>query len=38
VLVVRDPKGYRDPLPLAMTGRRADGGYLLDTVEVTPCE
>ncbi|MCA0397413.1 MAG: T9SS type A sorting domain-containing protein [Bacteroidetes bacterium] len=29
VLKVVDPKGYRRPLPLAITGRLTDGGYLL---------
>ncbi len=28
-LVIRDPAGYREPLPLAITGRKADGSYLL---------
>ncbi|HEU4608908.1 MAG TPA: DUF4832 domain-containing protein, partial [Chitinophagaceae bacterium] len=34
VLVVRDPNGYRKPLPLAIKGRAADGSYLLRTVVV----
>ena len=29
VLKITDPTGYRQPLPLAMEGRRADGSYLL---------
>ena len=29
VLICRDPKGYRKPLYLAITGRNADGSYLL---------
>jgi hypothetical protein len=28
-LIVRDPKGYRQPLPLAISGRNADGSYLI---------
>lgn len=28
-LVVRDPNGFKQPLPLAITGRQADGSYLL---------
>jgi hypothetical protein len=28
-LIVRDPQGYRQPLPLAVSGRNADGSYLL---------
>jgi hypothetical protein len=28
-LIVRDPAGYKKPLPLAITGRQADGSYLL---------
>lgn len=36
VLKVRDPNGYRRPFPLAITGRLADGGYLLrDNIQVT---
>jgi hypothetical protein len=35
-VVVRDPKGYRDPLPLAIPGRRKDGSYLLvPALEIT---
>jgi hypothetical protein len=26
-LIVRDPQGYRQPLPLAISGRNADGAY-----------
>jgi hypothetical protein len=26
-LIIKDPNGYRDPLPLAITGRNADGSY-----------
>lgn len=28
-LIVRDPKGYRQPLPLAISGRNTDGSYLI---------
>jgi hypothetical protein len=28
-LIVRDPQGYRQPLPLAIAGRNADGSYLI---------
>jgi hypothetical protein len=28
-LIVRDPQGYRQPLPLAISGRTADGSYLI---------
>src|SRR4029077_6607559 len=28
-LIVRDPIAYRQPLPLAIAGRKADGSYLL---------
>jgi Domain of unknown function (DUF4832) len=28
-LIIRDPSGYRQPLPLAVQGRNADGSYLL---------
>jgi hypothetical protein len=35
-VVVKDPSGYRDPLPLAVPGRRANGTYLLiPALEVT---
>jgi hypothetical protein len=33
-LVVRDPAGYRKPLPLAIVGRAPDGSYPLGTVQV----
>lgn len=29
---IKDPSGFRDPLPLAITGRDVDGSYLLGTV------
>jgi hypothetical protein len=28
-LIIRDPLGYRQPLPLAILGRNADGSYLI---------
>ena len=28
-LIVRDPREYRQPLPLAISGRNADGSYLI---------
>ena len=28
-IIVRDPQGYRQPLPLAISGRNADGSYLI---------
>jgi hypothetical protein len=28
-LIIRDPIAYRQPLPLAIAGRKADGSYLL---------
>lgn len=34
VVVIRDPLEYRDPLPLAITGRQADGSYLVRRVTV----
>ena len=34
-LIVKDPAGYRKPLPLAIRGRNADGSYSLGTVEIT---
>ena len=38
VVKVVDPTGYREPLPLALEGRRADGSYTLDDdFEVTVC-
>ncbi len=30
-LIIRDPNGYRQPLPLAIGGRNGDGSYLLKT-------
>ena len=26
-IIIKDPNGYRDPLPLAITGRNSDGSY-----------
>jgi hypothetical protein len=37
VVVVRDPTGFRAPLPLANAARGTDGSYFLRTVEVVPC-
>ncbi len=31
-LIIKDPSGYRAPLPLAITGRNADGSYTLKTI------
>jgi hypothetical protein len=33
-LIIRDPNGYRKPLPIANTGRATDGSYLLGTIQV----
>jgi len=33
-LVIKDPSGYRPPLPLAINGRNADGSYTLKTITV----
>jgi hypothetical protein len=33
-LVIRDPSGYRKPLPLANSGRTADGSYLLGSLKI----
>jgi hypothetical protein len=36
ILYAKDPTGYRQPLTLAITGRRSDGGYVLrSSVNVT---
>lgn len=36
ILYIRDPVNYRQPLPLAITGRRSDGGYVLrSSINVT---
>ena len=32
VVAVRDPIGYRKPMPLAVKGVAADGSYLLRTL------
>lgn len=34
VLVIKDPAGYRQPYPLAITGRNSDGSYNLNTVTI----
>lgn len=41
-MIFRDPSGYNNPLPLAITGRQSDGSYLLRagvvvTAGITPC-
>jgi hypothetical protein len=33
-LIIKDPNGYRKPLPLAITGRNADGSYDLKSITV----
>lgn len=33
-LVIKDPAGYRSPLPLAIKGQNADGSYTLKTINV----
>jgi hypothetical protein len=33
-LVIREPSGYRKPLPLANTGRALDGSYFLGSIRV----
>jgi hypothetical protein len=33
-LVIKDPSGYRKPLPLAIKGRNKDGSYLLGQVTI----
>lgn len=37
-LVIRDPSGYRKPLPLAIKGRNEDGSYTLKQVIVSPVD
>ena len=34
-LIIRDPNGYRQPLPLAIGGRNEDGSYTLKTITVS---
>lgn len=34
MLIIKDPVGYRDPLPLAITGRNADGSYLIKEIDL----
>ncbi len=33
-LTIKDPSGYRSPLPLAIQGRNSDGSYALGKVEI----
>jgi len=35
-VVIKDPNGYRDPLPLAITGRNADGSYTIAQISTVP--
>jgi hypothetical protein len=35
-IVIKDPTGYRAPLPLAITGRNADGSYTIRDVTASP--
>lgn len=35
-LIIKDPNGYRRPLPLAIVGRLTDGSYRLGTLQVGP--
>jgi len=35
-LIIKDPSGYRAPLPMAITGRNTDGSYTLKTITVSP--
>lgn len=35
VLIIRDPNNFRAPLPLAITGRQADGSYILGSITIT---
>jgi hypothetical protein len=34
-LIIRDPNGYRQPLPLAIEGQNDDGSYTLKTITVS---
>lgn len=34
-VIIKDPKGYRAPLPLAIEGRNPDGSYTLDVISLT---
>ena len=34
-LIIRDPNGYRQPLPLAIKGRNDDGSYTLKTIAIS---
>ena len=35
-VIIKDPSGYRAPLPLAITGRNADGSYTLRNLSASP--
>ncbi len=35
-LVIKDPNGYRAPLPLAIQGRNSDGSYTLQELNISP--
>lgn len=35
-LIIKDPVKYRDPLPLAITGRNSDGSYTIKNIVVSP--
>jgi len=35
-MIIKDPTGYRAPLPLAITGRNADGSYTIRDVTASP--
>jgi hypothetical protein len=34
-LIIKDPTGYRQPLPLAIKGRNVDGSYTLKTIGIS---
>ena len=34
-LIIRDPTGYRQPLPLAIKGKNDDGSYTLKTITIS---
>jgi hypothetical protein len=34
-LIIKDPAGYREPLPLAIKGRKEDGSYTLKTMSIS---
>jgi hypothetical protein len=33
-MIIKDPVGYREPLPLAITGRNSDGSYLIKEIDL----